>query len=56
MPLLISMVHETNRYAQQFLQTQRNLSPGATANKWTNVTVTEIKGFIAYLLNMNIIR
>jgi hypothetical protein len=32
------------------------LSPGATANKWMNVTLAEIEEFIACLLNMNSIR
>lgn len=50
------IVTETNRYAQQFLQTNPNLPPSARAKKWKAVTYNEIKGFISVLLNMNIIR
>lgn len=50
------IVTETNRYAQQYLHTHTNLSPGARAKAWKNTTLNEIKGFIAVLLNMNLIR
>jgi hypothetical protein len=50
------IVYETNTPAQQFLQTHRTLSLGTTANKWTNVSLAEIRGFTACLLNMNIIK
>lgn len=47
---------QTNNYARTFLQSQKNISPHSRVLKWTDVTVTELKGFIACLLNMGIKR
>ncbi|PNF31176.1 hypothetical protein B7P43_G15164, partial [Cryptotermes secundus] len=54
--LLNSIVIQTNNYARTFLQTQKNISPHSRVLKWKNITVTELKGFIARLLNMGIKR
>ncbi|XP_023708349.1 piggyBac transposable element-derived protein 1-like [Cryptotermes secundus] len=52
--LLNSIVTQTNNYATTFLQSQKNIPPHSRILKWTDVTVTELKGFIACLLNMGI--
>ncbi|PNF32253.1 hypothetical protein B7P43_G17701 [Cryptotermes secundus] len=54
--LLNSIVTQRNNYARTFLQSQKNISPHSQVLKWTDVTVTELKGFIACLLNMGIKR
>ena len=54
--LLNSIVTQTNNYARNFLHSQKNISPHSRILKWTDVTVTELKVFIAYLLNMGIKR
>ncbi|PNF29783.1 hypothetical protein B7P43_G10690 [Cryptotermes secundus] len=54
--LLNSIVTQTNNYARTFLQTQKNISPHSQVLKWKDITLTELKGFIACLLNMAIKR
>jgi hypothetical protein len=46
--------NETEIHSSSFKH--RNLSPEARAKKWTNFILSEISGFVACLLNMNIIR
>ena len=48
--LLELLVKETNRYAEQFLQSNSVASPFAKANKWKPTTINEMKSFIAILL------
>lgn len=56
MPLLNLIVTETNRYANQFLASQNQLSPHARAKMWRPVTVPEMKAFMAVLFEMGITR
>jgi hypothetical protein len=55
--LLSMFVRETNRYASQFLaENDHKLSPRNAVRKWNPVSMTEVKAFIAVLLNMGIIK
>lgn len=55
--LLNTFVLETNKYANKFLRSQQgNLSPKSRLRSWVNVTIEEMKGFIAVILNMGVIR
>jgi hypothetical protein len=47
------MVTETNRYADQFRRSHQ-LLPHARSQQWQPVTVTEMKTFVAILLEMGI--
>ncbi|XP_023213149.1 piggyBac transposable element-derived protein 3-like [Centruroides sculpturatus] len=49
--LLSLMVEETNRYAQQVLNGMGNNVPSYLKN-WTKVSVPEMKGFLACILNV----
>ncbi|XP_023216810.1 uncharacterized protein LOC111619332 [Centruroides sculpturatus] len=49
--LLSLMVEETNRYAQQVLNAMGNNVPSYLKN-WTKVSVPEMKGFLACILNV----
>lgn len=50
-------VTETNRYARSYIeQNQGNLSPFSRVKKWVDVTLLEMKAFLAILLNMGMIR
>lgn len=55
---LINMfVLETNRYATQTLASRgRNLSPNSRLHSWVAVTNSEIRAFIAVILNMGLIK
>lgn len=55
-PLIKKMVVETNRYAAQFLQNHPNLKPQSRAKLWKPVTIPEMRGFIAVILEMGITR
>ncbi|PNF19106.1 hypothetical protein B7P43_G09791 [Cryptotermes secundus] len=50
------LVQETNRYADQFLAAHQYLSQGSRIRQWHEVTVTEMKAFVAVLLEMGITR
>lgn len=55
--LLHTFVVQTNKYATDFLRSQENnLSPKSRLKSWINVTLQEMKAFIAVILNMGIIR
>ncbi|CAK9832789.1 PiggyBac transposable element-derived protein 4 [Anthophora retusa] len=51
--LLETIVNETNAYADNFLS-RRNLYPNSRARKWKDITISELKGFIACVINMGI--
>ncbi|XP_067140739.1 piggyBac transposable element-derived protein 4-like [Centruroides vittatus] len=53
--LLSLMVEETNRYAQQVINGMGNNVPSNLKN-WTKVSVPEMKGFLACILNMGLIK
>lgn len=55
-PLIKKMVVETNRYAAQFVQNHPNLKPQSRAKLWKPVTIPEMRGFIAVILEMGITR
>ncbi|XP_023241866.1 piggyBac transposable element-derived protein 4-like [Centruroides sculpturatus] len=55
MTLLNLIVTESNRYAQQVINGMGNNVPPALKN-WTKISVLEIKGFIACILNMGLIK
>lgn len=54
--LFKTMVTETNRYAQQFLASSVSIKPKSRARLWKPVSVTEMKAFVAVLLEMGITR
>ncbi|KAI4476442.1 hypothetical protein M0804_013570 [Polistes exclamans] len=45
---------ETNRYAEQFFNSRRNLKRCSRAKSWVPVTSAEMKAFVAVLLEMGI--
>jgi hypothetical protein len=47
-------LQETNRYAAQFLAARETLSQRSRVRQWREVTVTEMKVFLAILLEMGI--
>ncbi|XP_043263437.1 piggyBac transposable element-derived protein 4-like [Colletes gigas] len=51
--LLETIVNETNAYADNFLS-RRNLHPNSRARKWQDITISELKGFIACVINMGL--
>ncbi|XP_015178585.1 PREDICTED: uncharacterized protein LOC107067509 [Polistes dominula] len=51
--LFTTMVTETNRYAEQFLNSGRRLKRRSRARSWVPVTVTEMRAFVAVLLEMD---
>ncbi|XP_068081918.1 piggyBac transposable element-derived protein 4-like [Anabrus simplex] len=53
--ILSLMVTESNRYAQQFITSKGDNVPASLKN-WVRITLPEMKGFIACLLNMGINR
>lgn len=54
--LISTFVLETNRYATNYLAAHVNrLSPHSRLKDWTNVTVAEMKAFLAIVLNMGLI-
>nr|CAD7260670.1 unnamed protein product [Timema shepardi] len=53
--ILSLMVTESNRYAQQFIKSKEGNVPTPLKN-WNRITMQEIKGFLACILNMGIIR
>uniref|UniRef100_A0A673BR56 PiggyBac transposable element-derived protein domain-containing protein n=1 Tax=Sphaeramia orbicularis TaxID=375764 RepID=A0A673BR56_9TELE len=53
--LLQHFVDQTNRYAEQY-PASHNLRPRSRAHQWIPATVTEMKGFIALILNMGIVQ
>ncbi|XP_023216812.1 piggyBac transposable element-derived protein 4-like [Centruroides sculpturatus] len=53
--LLSLMVEETNRYAQQVINGMGNNVPSYLKD-WTKVSVPEMKGFLACILNMGLIK
>ncbi|XP_067141226.1 piggyBac transposable element-derived protein 4-like [Centruroides vittatus] len=55
MTLLNLIVTESNRYAQQVINGMGNNVPPALKN-WSRISVVEIKGFIACILNMGLIK
>jgi len=55
MALLESIVRETNRYASQCL-TSQFFSENSRVRKWTPTSVSEIRAFIAVILEMGITR
>lgn len=54
--LLDLFVVETNRYASQILESNLNISPHSSKVQFRPVTRNEIKGFLAVILNMGIIK
>jgi hypothetical protein len=48
------LAQETNRYADEFLAAHRYVSQGSRIRCWHEVTVTEMKAFVAVLLEMSI--
>lgn len=54
--LLTRFVDMTNLYARNYLRSHDNLSPNARARSWKPVTVSEMKGFLATIFNMGIVR
>lgn len=44
------MVAETNRYGNQFLRSQQQISPSSRVRQWRPVNVLEMKAFVAVLL------
>lgn len=50
------IVVETNRYADQMLLTNHNISPRSRMRSWYKVTTSEIRTFIVVILNMGLIR
>ncbi|CAK9796544.1 hypothetical protein ANTPLA_LOCUS865 [Anthophora plagiata] len=52
--LFDTMVMETNRYTEQFLNSREKLNQRSRARSWVPVTVTEMKAFVAVLLEMSI--
>ncbi|CAK9827575.1 PiggyBac transposable element-derived protein 5 [Anthophora retusa] len=51
--LLETIVNETNAYADNVLS-RRNLHPNSRARKWKDITIPELKAFIAYIINMGL--
>jgi hypothetical protein len=49
--LLNEFVKQINNYARNFLQAHTDLPPNSRTRKWKNVTVAELKIFIACSLN-----
>ena len=54
--LLQEIVVQTNNYARQFHLNHMVLSPHSRARKWKDLTLAELKGFIACILNMGLER
>lgn len=54
--LFSTMATETNRYAHQFLGSNKTLMRHSCAKRWKPVTIVEMKAFIAVLLEMGITR
>ena len=50
------IVAETNRYANQFLCSQQQISPNTRVREWRPVNIVEMKAFVAVLLEMGITR
>lgn len=48
------MVTETSRYAEQFLNSNKNLKQNARAKMWKPETITEMKAFNGGILEMGI--
>lgn len=48
--LLSTMVTEINRYAHQFLSSNKTFKRNSRAKRWKSVTIVEMKAFIAVLL------
>jgi len=48
-PVIELLVTETNRYAQQYLATHPNLTPGSRAKKWKPTDSTEMRAFLGIL-------
>lgn len=53
--ILTLIVTESNRYAQQVIRSKAGNVPTPLKN-WTRITMPEIKGFLACILNMGIIK
>jgi hypothetical protein len=47
------MMTESNRYAQQAISSKVGNVPTPLQN-WTRITMPEMKGFLAFILNMGI--
>lgn len=56
MELAMMICCETNRYAEQFLQTHTNLPPNSRVKKWYNTNPEEIMLFICFLLLQGIVQ
>jgi hypothetical protein len=54
--LLQEIVVQTNNYARQFHLDYMVLSPHSRTRKWKDLTLAELKGFIACILNMGLER
>lgn len=54
--LLNTFVLRTNQYAMQYINSLANMSPHSSARMWKPVNLTEMKGFIAVILNMGVVR
>lgn len=51
--LLETIVNKTNAYADNVLS-RRNLHPNSRARKWKDITIPELKAFIACIINMGL--
>ena len=54
--LLQEIVAQTNNYARQFHLNHMVLSPHSRARNWKDLTLAELKGFTACILNMGLER
>lgn len=55
--LLNTFVTMTNKYARDYIRTHtHNMSPNSRTHEWKNVTLPEMKAFIATILNMGLVR
>jgi len=53
--IIVLLVTETNRYAQQFLAGAA-LKPNSRARRWTSTDATEMQKFLGMLLTMEIVK
>ena len=54
--LLTNLVEQTNLYGAQYKKDNPGLPPKSRDRQWYDVTVVEMKGFTAMILNMETVR
>ena len=54
--LVSLLVEQTNLYAHQYLESHPDLPPNSRAHDWRDVTVEEMRAWLALFLSMGIVR